>query len=211
MLRIAYKTARHRLIGGLFIAVPLVGALAVLALMASGRDSTQAAFQVSDPVAGQVATVAADMATTGNGSTKIALVGGPVNTSISGIAVNATHNVDVVVDEIAAADGSAGFGLSILYDPAVIQITANNFGINYAGCIDFEAQPLPDSDGDYRTDVACFSPQGLSGEILLTRMTVKCIANGTSVFDVNDLLGGDGVPDVFNAAGGPLAVVTQHH
>ena len=201
MPEVAHHKVLRRLLGGLPLALALAGALALLTL---SRDSVQATFNVADPVPGQVATVAADMDVTGNGPTAL---GGPVDTSIGGIAVNATHDIDIVLDEIDVVDSLAGFGLNLLYDSTIINITAKDFSFNLTGGIDFASEPLPDSDGDLRLDVANFLPTaGLSGELILIRITLKCVASGTSFIDVDDVFGGDGIPDIFNVTGTELSV-----
>ena len=123
------------------LALPLVGALAILALLLTSGDQAKAAYIAPDPDAGQVADVSADMDTSGNGSAKVAVLGPlGVQSSISNIPVWESHDIDIVVDEIHQDDGSAGFGLNILYNPAVINITANDFATHFPpanACLDF--------------------------------------------------------------------------
>lgn len=184
----------------LLVGASLAGALVVIALMAmTAGQNAQAAYLTLDGAAGSIASVDADMDTTTNGPTVVGA--GGIQTSFGGIALGASHDFDVVVDEINVADGLSGFGLDILYDPAVICITAKSFAFNLPSGVDFESESLAcPGDGDWRIDVGSIPPPaGVAGEVILVRVTAKCIGvvPGTSIIDVNDVLGGDGKPDVF--------------
>ena len=95
-------------------------ALLVGLLILGGEHSPARAGHGSTP--GQVDFVSIDMDTTGNTATSL----GSRQECVSVPLAN-SFNIDVTVDEIDAIDGIAGFNFDLLYDPAIVKVTAKDF------------------------------------------------------------------------------------
>jgi hypothetical protein len=97
-------------------------------LLFSGGHTTQAATGVTDPTAvGTIRQMAVDLNTAGNnpgtGTTGgVVTLLGPIDSTIS-VPLNTTQQIDVIVDEINAADGNAtGYGYDLNFNPAIVSI-----------------------------------------------------------------------------------------
>lgn len=111
--------------------------------------------------------------------------------------------------------GLSGFGFDILYDPDVININSADadFLIVQAdpeNAVVFFSGGDPDSDGDYRVDVAQFPTSGPplfeSGDGVLLRISVKAVAAGITVLELADLFGQIDAPSVYDGGANAYSV-----
>jgi hypothetical protein len=115
----------------------------------------------------------------------------------------------VIVDEVHCNDQIGNFGVTILYDPAVVRIVSKDFNsFMLPGGFELVPQSLPDQDGSYRVDAGQIGITGPCGEAVLVRLGVECVTDGTSVIDANDIGAGiqDGIPDLKKPTGQILPV-----
>ncbi len=124
------------------------------------------------------------------------------------IGVDQSFEVDIV-----AKDAPPLFGVeaSLLYDPAVLRITAIqvNSGLFLGKLADSSptnfSDSTPDEDGDYRAAVADFRNTGPSGNGTVFRLTLQAKAEGTSPFQIAT----DDPETFFNE--GPVVPDTQNN
>ena len=179
--------------------------LLLLLVWALRPQPTQGTTGVNDAVQGQVFQVAVDTDTTGNppGS-------GGLLSDLDGITpkipVGMTRDIDIIVDEVHASDGMSGFSLELGFDPAIVTITAKNHNsFMLPGGFEILPPPIPNTSGDLRMDVAQIGAN-VSGEGVLVRFTIECIANGASLLDLkDDLFGGN--PDIVDSGAAELNVL----
>jgi len=228
----------------------LVTAFGVLVLagllLNSGGHSAQGAVGVADSAPGGVALVAIDMdPTLAGGSAAGANPTGcfvPPAGALSSIqntitiAGFASTTIDIVVDEVDAADAMSGFSFNLLYDDSIVGITGKSFAtscLSTATEIDPDEGPLPqvgggcgdgdavapESDviiddgcfGNFRMDAGVIGGMAV-GEGVLVSLTLTCkVASGESFLDLTDLVGGDGIPDILDGVnfGAPLTVAAE--
>jgi hypothetical protein len=165
----------------------IVGALVLALLLLSVGHTTLAATGVTDPIPGQVQQVAIDMDPTNGGvpgpgnspGTGGATLLGPVDTAIS-VPLNTTQTVDIVVDEIAPADGNAtGFSYTLNYNPAIVSINGHNPAPSatqfmVTGGLYIVPPPDPDFTGAWTDTYGTFGAGSHYGEGVLDRIGIKC-------------------------------------
>jgi len=124
-----------------------------------------------------------------------------------------TFQVDVFVKGVPPAsglsNGLSGFALNFIYDPKILKITATDANMMLAAAgprNPFEvADPLPDSDGNFRVEEADLSQHFESGDGVLLRVTLQAVGPGLSTLVLGDDVPPepDRLPDVLGAAGIP--------
>jgi hypothetical protein len=124
------------------------------------------------------------------------------------VSVGQSFDVDVVAKE---APPLFGVEVSLLYDPAVLRITAIQvdsglFLGKTEGSSTFNfSNPTPDEDGDFRAAAADFKNTGPSGNGTVFRLTLQAKAEGTSPFRIAT----DDPETFFNE--GPVVPDTQNN
>lgn len=180
-----------------FSGVLVASVFVLLALVAYG-GIRQGVYADHDPGTSVVDIFAYDTDATGNTATHVETIEDCV--ALPG--VGATQTIDVVVDQVPDG-GMSGFGMNILYNPAVLKITASDTTQMLAaagGYFPFSlGEPVPDTNGDFRIDIADLSPNYETGEGVLVRLTVEAVGTGTSSLTFDDLIGFDGYPDVLGS------------
>ncbi len=160
----------------LWLTATVIGLLVVLVasgILGSGGAVTSAAAEFS---------VEVDTDPTGNTGDSL----GPTDFCRQ-ISVGQSFEVDIVVKE---APPLFGVEVSLLYDPAVLRITAIRvndglFMSKIAGSSPANfSEPTPDEDGDFRAAVADFRNTGPSGDGTVFRFTIQAKAGGTSPFQI---------------------------
>ena len=158
----------------------LSAAMILTVLLVSGHETALAVTGTTDPVTGQVNQMAIDMVTTGNSpgtgttGTTVTLLG-PVDTVLANVPLNSTVVVDVIVDEIAPADGNAtGFGFDLHYNPAIVSINGHTSTFMVSAGLEPGVVPDPDSSGDWRDDYVTFGNGTHLGEGVLTEVGIAC-------------------------------------
>jgi hypothetical protein len=202
-----------------------------LLLLSSGTDTknADAAFNVVDPTPGVINTMAVDTNITGNTGSLVGTVepcrdddgvGGP-----GSLGVGDSFFIDVVVDEIDPSDGMSGFAGDIVYNPAVLRVQARTGGGAAGGTDDplfyqllpsgtyFDAlsDALPDTDGDYRNEVAEIGGTSESGEGSILRLQIDVIGAGLSPLTLTDNIELDFMPNPLAFNGAPLPVTNLIH
>ena len=140
------------------------------------------------------------------------------------VAQGDTFEVDVFVQGLPESppgrtplrDGLAGFSFDVLYDPAVVKINSANADMlikqeDPQNELFFMSGTEPDSDGDYRVDVAQLGSSGTaplfeSGDGVLIRITIEATGPGITAVVLGDIQGGDGSPDVYDAGSDAYAL-----
>ena len=98
-----------------------------------------------------------------------------------------TFAVDLVVRGV-PAPGIAALAGDILYDPAILQITAHDFSSYMLGGIPLALSDVPpDTDGDFRIDDVNLSLNFATGDGVIIRLTFQAIANGGSTLTWDDI------------------------
>ena len=103
------------------------------------------------------------------------------------VSAGQSFDVDVVAKE---APPLFGVEVSLLYDPAVLRITAIqvNSGLFLGKLADSSifnfSNPTPDEDGEFRAAAAEFRNAGPSGDGAVFRLTLQAKAEGTSPFRI---------------------------
>ena len=179
--------------------------LAVLAVgFWLGADSASA-------TPGTVNIVAIDGDISGNTPTSI----GAIDGCIDGLSLNDTPTIDVVVDSIDPADGISGASFDVVYDNTKIQINSRSAE---SAVLFFQATPLgsyfdafsdslPDTDGDYRHESAEIGGTAESGPGVVARFVIQIVATGVTSIALDDLIGGDGEPNIASFAAANLDVL----
>ncbi len=160
---------------------------------------------------GQVNIVAIDGDITGNTPTSI----GAIDGCIDGLNLNDTLTIDVVVDSIDPADGISGAAFDVLYDSAKIAINARagSSAIMFAQAaplgsyLDIFSDTLPDTDGDYRHEAAEIGGTAESGQGVIAQLTIEVVATGVTGLTIDDIIEGDGEPNILAFNGAPLDVI----
>ena len=155
--------------------VVIVAAAAGVFAAAPWTDGAQA--NDSDSAIGLIAV---DVNTAGNTATSLGLTDTCVR-----IEPGATVVVDIVVDAIPTDRPMTAFQLELLYDPAIVNVTANDVAMLLATNADFNPQyvgnPLPDTDGDFLVAVADFTMSpGDTGPGVLSRITLSAVGSGVT-------------------------------
>ncbi len=117
---------------------------------------------------------------------------GPIDPAIA-VASGATFNIDVVVDEIDAADGLAGFSYELFFDDTILNfgspfVASMGLGVE-CGDAPFTATFFNGQAGSttspYKLNVTQFSPETFeTGEMTLLRHPVTCIQDGITIVDL---------------------------
>ena len=192
------------------LAIGLV-ALALITMSVFSPSGTDADTGVNDGSAGSVEQVAVDMDTTGNdpgtgGGNTLS----PIEAT-SALPVGGTQDIDIIVDEVNASDGLAGFGLNLKFNEAVLIINTMDvnsfmltgaFGIN--PMIPGTCFAVPCDTGNLRMDQGWIGGN-VSGEGVLVRLGIECLADGSSPLDLTDDIS-DGVEILVNPLGVPIPV-----
>jgi hypothetical protein len=192
----------------------LLGVFAVaLAVTLAGRDGARATVTIDS--------VAVDADTTGNTATFVQAV----DECASLAAPGNTTTIDVVLNQT-VDNGLGSFGFDFVYDPAVIKViqAQDNLLLASGGSfIPFDPQdPVPDTDGDFRIDLADLSTNYESGPGVFARFTVQAVGTGITTLNLANNTQGEGVPptigdkdavayDVLPAQGATLAVGLPCH
>lgn len=120
---------------------------------------------------------------------------------ISLSAVGQTAVVDLVADQV-PADGMGGFETDVLYNPAIVKVTAvqGSFLLASSGSssISSFSNTVPDTDGDFRTSFLDSSTSYESGEGILVRLTFQAVATGKTTLSTADLSYGLPFPSVYS-------------
>jgi hypothetical protein len=201
------NTPRSWISTGLF-PVSLLAATVICILALAALNGVFAASP-----AGGINLVAIDMDSAGNTATSIGNTDGCVS-----VAANAEFTVDVVVDKVPAvsggAGGLAGFQVTVLYDPAKINVTAYNINMMMASSggsnvLDFTTPPGADGgdipqddipegmDGSFAVGAADFGTTTENGVGVLARVTLKAVGNGTDTIGILSGQQPNGDPNLF--------------
>jgi len=163
-----------------FVGLAGTVAMAAVIAMASGRLPTLVQAGPGGPVVSVDAVPDA-----GNTATAV----GPIDTSRS-TTCGAIFNVDVVIQGVT---NIAGFQADLLYNPAVLRVTAVNYNflLTTTGrvVINF-GNPTPDTDGDFLLFAAMYSITpftGASGNGVLARITLEAVGSGSSALDLTSV------------------------
>jgi hypothetical protein len=175
--------------------VVLVIALLAGAFIAFG----QSAQADHDPGSSVIDILALDVDSTNNTATHVETI----DSCVSIPSVGGTATVDVVVDQVPAT-GMAGVEMDVLYNPAIVRVTAMQIDLMLAAAGPMNtanfSNPLPDSDGDYRLGVFDVGGPLESGEGVVVRLTFQAMANGVTAL-TPDELSTDNIPDILDADG----------
>jgi hypothetical protein len=124
-----------------------------------------------------------------------------------------TFDIDLVMDSVPAT-GVSGFGIDLVYDPAVLKVTARNTTLLLnstppPGTIaNFDNAP-PDTDGDFEFfTVDLGGGVETSGAGVLARITMQVVGPGTSALDITQDQYGNGNPQVVGQDGNPYSIGT---
>ena len=152
--------------------IPIVAlALVVLGVALSGQG------QHSALAAGERGTLYIDVNNT-DGASTVTTFGGveTVDVCIGSQSVGASFDIDIIIDD---ANDLAGPYLILYYDNTILNVTARDYASwkMGGGCIE-QANPLPDTDGEYLW--SCARPTGVNGDGVLVRVTLQAIASGSS-------------------------------
>ena len=102
--------------------------------------------------------------TTGTTVTRL----GPLDTAFGNVPLNTVHNVDIIVDEIAPADGNAtAFGFNLHYNPAIVSINGHNEAFMVSGGFEPATVTDPDASGNWRVDYATLGSGSHTGQGVL--------------------------------------------
>jgi len=177
--------------------VTILGAVLALAVFLVAAKQAYAAFNVADPIPGQIRLFAVDAEPSGNTATSVV----DVDTAHQA-AVGTTFNVDLVVDEIAAQNAILGWDMNFHYNPSILSVTGFNGQLMLAadpGSSLYDASDVPpDSDGDFFTGIVDLSEGNEEiGEGVLARLTLECLAPGTSTLFVDYVLIGSPDPSIY--------------
>lgn len=113
--------------------------------------------------------------------------------------------VDLVVRNV-GAPGIAALAGNIIYDPAVLRITAvQSAGLMLDGAYFSFGDTAPDGDGDFRIDSANLQSPANTGDGAILRLTFEALAPGGSTLTWDDFFEDnqpngtsfDGIPDVY--------------
>jgi hypothetical protein len=177
---------------GLTVLVAVVATLIIVAT--AGQDAPEVDAQVEPTVE----LVAIDADPTGNTATSLGTI-----EDCMVVAPGGTATVDLVVDEV-PEEGLASFGLDVLYDPSILQLISVDYNLlivaGGGGTFIF-ADPLPDTDGDYRIDVADLTTNYEVGPGVLIRAMFQTVGTGLSQVVPSDEINQDGTPKVIRPSG----------
>jgi hypothetical protein len=193
-----------------------VAICASLLLVPLGASGARAAFNVFDPIFDFVLTVAIDADSTGNGASSVASVEGSASAFVGD-----TITVDVVIDEVNAFDsqggcdrgespgcGLQGFEFELVYDPQILRVVSydSNQLLCANGCPGRQSQtePVPDQDGTFSIDEKEGASEPETGEGVLMRIVLLCVAAGTSDLELDHP--STGIPQVFDTTADPYPV-----
>lgn len=113
------------------------------------------------------------------------------------------------------SERAAPFGVDNDGDTSVDEDAINHTHIKLPKAIDFTSAPQQNDPansgggGAYRIDGAVFSEFG-SGDGALVRVPLKAVGPGLSNVILSDIVGGDGVPDIFSAGAATYLVAIQN-
>src|SRR6266545_7492170 len=161
---------------GLWSRILYVGVIAVAFVLAVfGLDAARADH---DPGSSVIDIIAFDTDTTLNTATHVE----SIEDCVSLASVGNTAVVDLVVDQV-PADGVGGFETDVLYNPAIVKVTAVQGSFLLAasgpsGITSTFTDPVPDTDGDFRVSFLDSSTNYESGEGVLARITFEAVGNG---------------------------------
>jgi len=170
----------------------LAALLVLLLVLALQPQPTQGVPGQNDSIPGQVNQVAVDMDTTGNPTGSGGLLSSIQSSAV--VPVGNTLDIDVVVDEIDPVDGLAGFYFNLKFNPSVLQITSkdvNSFMLT--GAITCCSDPIPNATGNVFVEAGWIGGSA-SGEGVLTRLTIECLAPGLSALDLSNDIDQTGIP-----------------
>lgn len=157
----------------------VVLAAATVAFVALANGSLLTSAQ-TDPVVSVDA-----LSDSGNTATTV----GPIDSSLS-LGCGAAFNVDFVIQGVT---NIAGFQAELLYDPAVVRVTAvdYNFLLTTTGTLVIDVgNAVPDRDGNFRLAAAMFSTTpfvGASGDGVLARISFQSMRPGSSGVDLTNV------------------------
>ena len=160
-----------------FVAPAAAVAIVAVIAMASGRLPTSA--QTGPIVSVDAVTDAGNTATT---------VGSIQNSRST--TCGSTFNVDVVIQGVT---NIAGFQADLLYNPAVLRVTAVNYNFlltTTGTAVINVGDPTPDTDGNFLLFAAMYSTipfTGASGDGVLARITIQAIGSGSSALDLTSV------------------------
>jgi hypothetical protein len=162
-------------------------ALSLLAFAALSRSSTEAQTTSVQFLGIDVVSDASNTATTI----------GPVDTCLAA-SVGQTVTVDVVIQGVPEPDDSSGASFDLLYDATKAHITAFNGALFYPAAFTSFSDPVPDTDGDFRGEIALFGNYP-SGSGVVARFTFVLDAAGTINLTLGDVIEGDSMPNVLRS------------
>ena len=142
----------------------------------------------ADASQSSIGLIAVDVDTTGNTATSL----GPTDTCVR-IEPGASVVVDVVVDAIPADRPLTAFQFDLLYDPAIVNVAANDPAMLLAANAGSDpynvSESVPGSDGDFVVGIldAGFSP-GETGPGVLSRLTLTAVGSGVTSLSLAQIL-----------------------
>lgn len=115
----------------------------------------------------------------GQGSVLMAVDADPqlsgIQSCVGDVPVGATFSVDLVIQNVPDIEG---FGVRLLYDGAVVSVTAKDRSVSILGSSGLDVgEPLPDTDGSYLDG---YDGTMASGSGILTRYTLQAKAAGVT-------------------------------
>jgi hypothetical protein len=128
-------------------------------------------------------------------------------------AANQVFDIDVVVDSTPAM---AAFGFDLIYNPAVLKVTALNVNLLLnstppAGAILHFTDATPDADGDFQVGEADLGGGLDGGAGVLARITMQVVGVGVSTLDISQDPNFLGNPYVNNSFGNPYSIGAVHN
>lgn len=149
-------------------------AVTVLLALLQGSQPGVSAEQSAD----SISRVAVDANVQGNTATSLGK-----SDTCARIASGQKVDVDITVDAVPASRPMTAFQIELLYDPAVVKVTARNQDMLLASNEDYNpvislTDRVPDTDGDFLIAVADFSTGTDVGPGVLARVTLTAVAAG---------------------------------
>lgn len=161
-----------------------IAAIATAFLLFVVVSPAGAVFNVADSSPGVVNYVGLDVDTSGNALIHVNSV-----TPSRWVGIGSPFTVDVVIDEVDAADGLSGFDATLFYDQTKIQVTASNGNMLLAALagatIVSTGDGVPDSDGAFVISLRDTGINHETGEGVIVRLTLSCTAAGTTLLNLD--------------------------
>jgi hypothetical protein len=173
----------------------LIFGMAMFSVIAAAVSMTSAEAD-HNPGSSDIDIVAFDMDPSGNTAAHV----GTIEECVALANVGDTAVVDLVVDQV-PADGLLGIDTNVLYNPAIVRVTAVQGDLMLAAgsgssLVSF-SEPVPDTNGDYRVSFMDTAVAYESGEGAVVRLTFQAVGTGKSVISAEDIAYGIPYPSLY--------------